>query len=390
MSRKSLLLGLLFLLTVVLTGCYKIPQLPPEVIPQVTVEQVESKDVQLYTYATGYTEASQSVDIEARVEGFLQVAYFKEAEIVEKDAPLFLIEQQNYQAQLQSKTANLEVLQAKVQLTEANLARSKTLLDRNSITLQEYQTSFAENEQAKASVKAGEAEVNIARINLGYTTITAPIRGMINEKAVDLGNVVGPGSGNTKLTTIKCLNPLYVYFDLTDVQFNAMMNRLAENAAKGFEPKTAPLLQTDEGRELVPFEMALAGDVTENGMPAFRYGGIINYIANTIGRDVGKITCRGETANPDYRIFPGQICSIRIPYTVVQDALVIREAAILSDLSEKYVLIVDDKNIVNRRTVTFGDLTDAEHRIVLSGLHAGEKYIVSGMQKAKIGKQVKY
>ena len=390
MKRNTLLFGTLYFLTTVLTGCYKIPQMPPEVVPQVEVEQVESRDVPLYTYATGYTEASQSVDVEARVEGFLQEAYFTEAEVVEKDAPLFLIEQQNYQAQHRLKSANLDVFKAKVQLTEANLARAKTLLERNSISQQEYQTSFAENEQAKASVKAGEAEVNIAQINLGYTTITAPIRGMIHEKTVDIGNVVGPGSGNTKLTTIKCLNPLYVYFDLTDVQFNAMMSRLAENKVNDTEPKTAPLLQKDAGKEPMPFEMALAGDVTENGLPVFNYGGIINYIDNTIGRDVGKITFRGEMSNPDYRVFPGQICSIRIPYAVAKDALVIRETAILSDLSDKYVLIVDEENIVSRRTVRLGDLIDAEHRIVLSGMKAGEKYIVGGLQKAKIEKPVKY
>ena len=94
--------------------------------------------------------------------------------------------------------------------------------------------------------------------------------------------------------------------------------------------------------------------------------------------------------NSDYRVFPGQICSIRIPYTVAKDALVIREAAILTDLSDKYVLVIDENNIVSRRTVKFGELVDAEHRIVLSGLQAGEKYIVIGTQKAKIGKPVKY
>ncbi|MCL2624771.1 MAG: efflux RND transporter periplasmic adaptor subunit [Planctomycetaceae bacterium] len=378
-----------------MTGCYKVPQLPPEVIPQVEAALVESRDVQLYTYATGYTEASHSVDIAARVEGFLQEIFFTEADVVEKGMPLFLIEQQNYQAQYNSKLANLEVLKAKVQLTEADLARAKILFERNAITEQEYQTSFAENEQAKASVKAGEAEVHIAKINLDYTTISSPIKGMINRTNVDIGNVVGPGSGHTILTTIKCLNPLYVYFDITDVQFNAMMNHLAQIHADGdqagnSEPKTAPLLQTGEGRELVPFEMALAGDLTEKGLPAFHYRGMINYIDNTIGRDVGKITFRGEMSNFDYRIFPGQICSIRIPYADVKDALIIREAAILTDLSDKYVLVVDDNDLVSRRTVRFGELVDAEHRIVLSGLQAGEKYIVTGTQKAKIGKPVKY
>jgi multidrug efflux system membrane fusion protein len=390
MNRNTFLLGSFFLLTTVLSGCYKAVQLPPEIIPQVEVAQVESKDVQLYTYATGYTEASHSVDIVARVEGFLQEIRFTEATVVEKDAPLFLIELQNYQAMYDAKLANLEILKAKVQLTEANLVRAKNLVERNTITAEEYQTTFAENEQAKASVKAGEAEAHIAKINLDYTTISAPIKGMISKKTVDVGNVVGPGSGHTTLTTIKCLNPLYAYFDLTDVQFNAMMNHLATNKTGSAEPTTAPLLQNREDKEPLPFEMALAGDRTDTGVPIFNYKGIINYIDNTIGRDVGKITFRGEMSNPDYRIFPGQICSIRILYDVAKDALVIREAAILTDLSDKYVLVVDEKNTVSRRTITLGNLVDTEHRIVLNGLQADEKYIVSGLQKAKVGKPVKY
>jgi multidrug efflux system membrane fusion protein len=383
MDKNTLLLGCL--LVVIPCGCYKAPQLPPAIVPQVEVAQVESRDVTLYTFVTGYTEASHSVNVEARVGGSLQEVYFTEAAIVEKDAPLFLIEQQNYQAMYNAKLANLEVLKAKVQLTEANLARAKRLVEQNTISAQEYQTSFAENEQAKAAVLAGEAEANIAKINLDYTTISAPIRGMISRKTVDVGNVVGPGSG--KLTTINSLNPLYVYYDLTDIQFNVMMNYLADRNADAPEPKTAPLL---EGSEPLPFEMALAGDRTDKGLPIYKYKGVINYIDNTIGRDVGKITFRGEVANPDYRIFPGQICSIRIPYAVVENALVVRENAILTDLSDKYVLIVDDENNVSRRIVQFGDLVDAEHRIVLNGLRAGEKYIVNGMQKAKVGKPVRY
>ena len=390
MNRDRLLLGSFFLLLIVFNGCYKAPQLPPEIIPQVEVAQVELRDVQLYTYATGYTDASHSVDIMARVEGVLQEVHFTEAEVVEKESPLFLIEQQNYQAHYDSTLANLEVLKAKAQLTEANLGRAKTLVEQNAISPQEYQTSFAEHEQAKASVNAGEAEVNIAKINLDYTIISAPIKGMINKKTVDIGNVVGPGSGHATLTTIKCLDPLHVYFDLTDVQFNAMMNHLAKDRAEDVEPKTTPLLQREEGKEPMPFEIALAGDVTDKGDPVFNYKGFINYIDNTIGRDVGKITFRGEMPNLDYRIFPGQICSIRIPYAVAKDALIIREAAILTDLSDKYVLVVDAENNVSRRTVTFGNLVDTEHRIVLSGLQAGEKYIVNGLQKAKVGKPVRY
>jgi len=390
MNRDIFLFGLLFFQVVVFVGCYKAPQLPPEIIPQVEVAQVESRDVQLYTYTTGYTEASRSVDIVARVAGTLQEAYFTEADVVEKDAPLFLIEPQNYQAQYDAELANLEVLKAKALLTAANLERAKRLVEQNTISPQEYQTTHAEHVQAMASVAAGEAKVNISKISLDYTAISAPIKGMINKKAVDIGNVVGPGSPHTILTTIKCLDPLYVYHDLTDVQFNVMMNYLADRNAKEAEPKTAPLLQREEGAEPVRFEMALAGDRTDKGVPIFNYKGVINYLDNTIGRDVGKITFRGEIANPDYRIFPGQICSVRIPYAVAKDALVIRETAILTDLSDKYVLVVDAENTVRRRTVQLGDLVDAEHRLVLSGLQAGEKYIVSGLQKAKVGKPVKY
>jgi RND family efflux transporter MFP subunit len=273
-----------------------------------------------------------------------------------------------------------------MQLTEANLTRAKILLDQKTISDQEYQTSFAEHEQAKASAHVGQADAEIAKINLDYTAISAPIRGMINKKAIDVGNVVGPGS-QTKLTTIKCLNPIYVYVDFTDVQFNAMMSFLANGSTDAAEPKTAPLLQ---GSEPLPFEMALAGDRTGKGMPIYHYKGIINYIDNSIGRDTGKITFRGEIPNPDYRVFPGQICSIRVPQAVAKEALVIRESAILADLSDKYVLIVDDESNVHRRTVQLGDLIDAEHRMVLSGLRAGETYVIKGLQKAKVGKPVKY
>ena len=281
MNKIILLFGSFFFPAIVLTGCYKVPQLPSEVIPQVEAALVESRDVQLYSYATGFTEASHSVDIAARVEGFLQEIFFTEADVVEKGMPLFLIEQQNYQAQYDLKLANLEVLKAKWQLTEADLARAAVILEQDAIPEQEYQIFFANNEQAKASVKAGEAEVLIAKINLDYTTISSPIKGMINRKAVDIGNVVGPSNGPTLLTTIKCLNPLYVYIDLTDVQFNTMMNRLAQihaddNQVDDSEPKAVPLLQTEEGRELVPFEMALAGDLTEKGLPAYHYRGMIN------------------------------------------------------------------------------------------------------------------
>ena len=389
MNNKIILLSLLLLSANILNGCYKMPQLPPEIIPQVEVAQVESRDVQLYSYATGYTDASHSVDVAARVEGVLEEVYFTESEVVEKGTPLFLIEPQNYQAQYNSKLANLEVLKAKQQLTEANLERVKVLVEKNTLTLQDYQTNFAEHEQAKASVTAGEADAEIAKISLEYTAISAPIKGMINRKTVDIGNVVGPGTGHTTLTTIKCLDPLHIYYDLTDVQFNAMMNNLAKGRADDAEPKTAPLLQREEGKEPISFEIALAGDLTDKGEPVYSYKGIINYIDNSIGRDVGKITCRGEISNPNYHIFPGQICSIRIPYAVAKNAVIIREVAILTDLSDKYVLVVDAQNNVRRRTVLLGDLVDSEHRIVLSGLEVGENYIVSGLQKAKVGKPVR-
>lgn len=470
------------------SGCYPTPEPIPPIIPEVFVASVESRDVQLYQYARGKTEASDTVDIVARVEGFLQKVYFEDGQIVKQGGALFLIEQDNYKATLDSRVALLEVARAREILAEENLKRAKELFTSNTIPTEEYQTRVAEHEEAKAVVKQAQADIVLAKLKLDYTQIYAPMEGMIGEKQVSEGNLVGEGGTETVLATLRRMDPIYVYFDITDVEFNRMMQMLEkrlkeagmipesrspvvaddtgdvlhtvafrqtentpaaptatddapvapvpadvatasdETPAPATEPSGTPAasppdfyvppgstklggtvptvtelpqMQADENKEILPllqdarkldrdivFEMALPDGSFEKDKN-YRYEGILNYVDNTIGADVAKITLRGEIPNADYRIFPGQVCFVRIPMAIRKDTVVILEEALLADLNMKYVLVVNDKNIVEKRFVELGDLVDSRHRIVESGLKPGERYVARGTQKAKVNQEVK-
>ncbi|HBT77529.1 MAG TPA: hypothetical protein DEB39_11555 [Planctomycetaceae bacterium] len=155
------------------------------------------------------------------------------------------------------------------------------------------------------------------------------------------------------------------------------------------DQRVTPLLERAKHQNSpLVFEIALA-DGRSDGDRDYRFKGTLNFTDNTIGLDTGNITLRGEIPNADYRIFPGQACYVRIPLIVRKDVVVVREEAVLTDLTKKYVLIVGENNIVEKRYVTPGEMADTQHRIIESGLKPGESYIVRGTQKAKVGKEVK-
>lgn len=472
MNRNRLVLCCLcfsFALLPALSGCYKTPAPPPYTPPVVLTASVEAKDVQLYGISRGTTAASDSVDVVARVEGYLEASYFVESGIVQKGDPLFLIEQRQYEDELDQAAALLESSKAKENLAKANLDRAKQLVDQNTIPVEEYQTNLAAWQEAVAETKRAVANLSLARTRLIYTQIYAPITGMISRKYVTEGNLVGAAGEKTRLATINKMDPIYVYFDVTDVAFNDMLRLVdestrgdrkpadssssligslyhpvryqdagttpaaspaADQAAPPAEPvppqdssslpatppavpqetaalteaakKELPEMGMIENQETIPllergrdhrgvgldFEIALS-DSTTNEERKYEFQGRIDYVDNTIGRDVGKITVRGAIPNANYRIFPGQICHVRVPLKLQENAILIREDALMSDLTEKYVIVIDEKNIARKRTVRLGDMADSAHRIVLAGLQPGEKYVVQGTQKAKIGKEVK-
>lgn len=384
-----------------LTSCSRQQTLPSFTPPKVTVAVAQEQEVQLYEYFTGRTEAHAKVEVRARVKGFLEKILFQPAEYVDTEDPLFIIQPEEYQARLNAAEAQLSIDLAKQKLAETNLARAKQLVSSNAVSQQEVDTRAAQVEEARAKVALDRAEIAQRKLEFSYTQINAPISGMISRNLVDQGNLVGDTGEATLLATIVDPDPIYVYFEISDSQLlQALKNLRHEQKSEGEpsigdESKEEDSLEESTGQssdseglmeaqklDNTPFAISLEGDKD------FPYQGVITYMDNEIDPYTGTMTLRGEVPNPDHMIFSGWICNVQVPHRDKTVAVVVHEVAITTDLNSKYLLVVDDQNIVHRRNVTLGASLDDGMRIVEKGLQSGEKYIVEGIQKARVDREI--
>jgi RND family efflux transporter MFP subunit len=402
---------------------------PPEVI----VDSVAQEDVQIYMYTNGLTVPSNSVDIRARVSGYLEELSFEPGAIVNTGERLALIEQDAYKIALDTAKAELASCKAQAALAEANLVRQKALFDRGVGTAEEVQTQQASYDVALAAIERVNANIRKAELDLQYTTMSAPITGKTTKYLVDAGNFVSPTGAQAVLLSITQLDPMFVEFTLSDRQFIELKDRLGFREAFSEAVNTEGEGAGGEGRsaeDATKRPVALTGmpvDVSlMTGVNVFKFdynipGKVVALVDNQINYGTASITLRAEVKNPliktagveDYMIYAGQVCRVRIPYEEVKDAILIREEAILTDLDEKYVLIVSkemyhptdptgkpllDENgqekpayetdVVSRREIKLGRLLDTQKRIVLEGLKPGESYIVQGLQRARVGSEI--
>lgn len=382
------------LMVLACAGCER-PQTPTEqrAAPTVLVEEVQERDVTVYSYFTGFTEANEAVVVEARVRGILQSMHFEPTAHVNEGDLLFKIEPDQYLAAVDSAKAQKELDLARLALATANRIRVQALVQTNTVTEQEYQTRVAEEAEAAAQIKVDDAEIRMKEIDLGYTNVTAPISGLANRNLVDIGNLVGPGADvSSELVSIRNLDPMYVYFDVSDRYVQLMLER---GIVRDLE-KSGP---TNE----YPVE---CGTKEDNGYP---HKGVIDYMDNTLERSQGVAVVRGTFKNEDYRMFPGMVMQVRVPSPERKDAILVRDSAIGSDIQGRFVLVVDKDNVVHRRAIELGPLLEDGYRVALPAkaatddavdqmvegegekeqfLKAGERYIVEGIQKARLGMTV--
>jgi len=386
-------------------GCPGKSEKPPLPIPEVVVETVLVRDVQPYIEETGITDAYEFVEIPARVSGFLQEIRYASGDIVAVGAPLFLIQPDQYQSEVKSAEGGLASAQAHLRLTEANLARTKQLVEREASTQEDLDTATAQRDEAAAAVIQAEAQLETAKLNLSYTDIRSPIKGKVDPSIYSTGNLVGPAGRNMILTTVSGMDPIFVNFNISDSQFNSIRAYAREHKASAREGVRQQIQaasedggETAEQREgtlisgleefHIPFEISLIVG-SASGANEYPYKGVIETAYNKIDPSTGTITVRGKIPNADYAIFPGQICRVRIPIWTTPDTLLVRQEAIGTDMNQRYVYGVDDKNTVHRRVVELGALQADGTRIVTKGLEKGERYIVSGIQRVREGLQVK-
>ncbi|MDR0336931.1 MAG: efflux RND transporter periplasmic adaptor subunit [Planctomycetaceae bacterium] len=349
--------------------------MPQPPTPRVHVEEAIVRDVPKYFYATGKTTAVQSVEIPARVTGVLEKRLYKKGDVVAENKPLFLIEQTSYLIAVQSAQAKLNASKAKLALAESTLAKTRQLREQNAMTDLDMQTDISSREQAAAAVQDAEATLAQAELNLKFTEVISPITGKTDLTEIAIGNLVGPGTNNSILTTVVTIDPMGVIFSITDEEFHRLLDEYIRRREMG------------EPDEIKEFEMGFfKGSTPIVGNYPFK--GVIKALGNTINQSTGTLRIGGEIPNPRYEMLPGEVCRIRILEGIQKNAVLVHLEAVNIDLNQHYIFVVDDQGIAHRRNIELGEIQPDQTRIVLKGLQQGERYVVRGIQNVRDGVQV--
>jgi len=354
----------------VLAGCdgHNKYQAPPP--PEVGVAKPRLDRVTLYLELTGNTTAFNRVDLVARVQGFLEKVGYKDGERVAAGTSLFQIERVPYETSLQIAEAIQKQQEALLVQAEADLSRQVTLQQRQAVSEAKLDESRARRDSTTAALDQAKGQVQQAKINLGYTDIRAPFAGIVSARLADPGALVGAG-GPTKLATIVQVDPIYVNFSVNEQQVLQIREQL----------RSQGLTIKDLGP--IPVEVGLQ---TEAGFP---HAGRIDYIAPDLDQGTGTLQVRGVLENNDAVLLPGLFVRVRVPVQRDVEALLVPDRALGNGQLGRYVLIVNDKNIVEQRPVQTGDAVDGGMRIIKGGLKREERIVVTGIQRAVPGSAIK-
>jgi RND family efflux transporter MFP subunit len=356
-------------LCLALAGCARPPsEAPAAAPPAVTVSYPVEREVTDHADYTARTAAVDSVELRARVSGYLDKVNFKEGALVNKGDLLFEIDPRTYQAVLQQAEGGLAAVEARVQQRDADLGRARRVVVSQAIGREEYDRIVGDRNEAVALCATQKAAVERARLDLGFTKVTAPVSGRISRYYVTVGNLVSAGdlTGGTLLTTIVSVDPMYAYFDVDERTVLRVKQLIRAGQAK----------LPEDGE--IPVWLGLAN---EDGFP---HQGIINFIDNQVNAKTGTLKARGVFPNKGEALSPGYFARVRVPIGAPHTALLITERALDTDQGQKIVCVVDSDNRVATRPVRLGALHDGLREIT-DGLKSGERVIVNGLQQVRPG-----
>ena len=358
-------------LLLLITACgQQQPTAAPPPAPKVTVSQPINREVVEWEEYTGRLEAVESVEVRARVNGYLQSIHFKNGVTVKQGDLLFVIDPRPYQAELERAKAELALANARLERTSKDLGRAQVLVRSRAVSEEEVDTRVSDQRQAQESVQAARAMVNAAQLNVEFTQVRAPISGRISRNLVSVGNLINGGTTqSTLLTTIVSLDPIYCYFEADERSFLRGI-RQARNGDRA---------NGRAGKQ--PIYVALAD---EEGFP---HQGSIDFVDNRLDQNTGTITVRAVLPNADLLLTPGLFARVRVPSGDKYRALMLPPEAVASDLSQQFVFVVDAQNLAQYRKVTPGPIIDGL-RIIRDGLQPDDWVIVKGVQRAKTGAKV--
>ncbi len=361
-------------LAVLLTGCgqgqqQKQAKAPP--LPTVTVANPVKRTITDYDEYVGRFAAVNAVEVRARVSGYLDGVHFKDGQLVKQGDLLFTIDKRSFQNALDQARATLTQAKANLSYAQADLERGQSLVKEKTITQQLFEQRTQAARIAQAAVTRAEAAVRQAELDLQFTELRAPIDGRIGARQVSPGNLVTGGTSNTTLlATIVSINPIYFEFTFDEATF-LRYQRLGN---------TGHDVASRNGG--VPVTLKLIDEKT------FGHKGRMDFVNNVISMSTGTILGRAVFQNPNSLFTPGMFARVRVPASAPHEALLVPDAAIASQQTQKYVLVVDDKSVAKPKTVTLGQLV-GKLRVIESGLAPDDKVVVKGLARVRPGQKVR-
>jgi RND family efflux transporter MFP subunit len=353
-----------------LASCSSKPPAPPPP-PGVSVAPVLQRDLAEWDEFSGRLQAVDQVEIRPRVSGYIRRLTFTEGREVRRGETLFEIDPRPYQADLDRAQAQLEQARTAADLAAREVARAEKLVNVQAISREEFDSRTSAQANSVAAVRAAEAAVETARLNLGWTQVRSPIAGRVSRAEVTEGNLVQAGPPDaTLLTTVVSLDSMYLYFDSDEQTYLRYSGQAAADGSKGWHD------------ERLPVYLGLAN---ETGFP---HEGRLDFVDNRIDPATGTIRTRAIFSNKDRRFTPGLFARVKLVGGQRRPALLVRDAAVGTDQDRKFVLVLAKGDSLAYRPVELGRLADDGLRIVRSGLQPGERVVVNGLMRVRPGMKV--
>jgi RND family efflux transporter MFP subunit len=353
---------------VTLTACEQNTYSPPPP-PKVDVALPVQRQITRYLEVTGNTAPIKSVDLVARVQGFLQTINYQDGAFVKEGTTLFTIEPDTYKLKLDQAVAAEAGAQATLKQADLDFNRQKDLVARQAVSQATLDTSTSNRDNAIASLDQAKVNTEIARLNYGYTNVAAPFDGVVSAHLVSIGELVGVASP-TQLATIVALDPIYVNFNVNELD---VLKIRAEARRRGL---------TQANLKEFPVEIGLQ---TEEGYP---HKGTLDYVSPTLNQSTGTLAVRGVIPNPDRVLLPGYFARVRVPIPgeASEKALLVPDTALGADQGGRYLLVVNGDNVVEQRHVRTGPL-DGGLRVVEEGLKPDDRVVIEGLLRVIPGQK---
>lgn len=350
--RGSIAITFALLSVLLLSACDKKPSAQNSPPPAVTIAKPVSQEVRSYEIFDGNVAAYLSVDLEARVPGYLTKITFEDGAPVKKDQLLFVIEQDQYAQQVNLTRAVFE--EAKIEIT-----RQKALLKDNA-------TSQAAVDKAMSVYLQAEANLKLAEINFGYTEVRAPFDGLMGRHLIDVGNYLGASPQGVKLATIQKIDPIYVYFSINERDLLKFQRRFADEKTRKSEVNKLPVHVQLQGEEGYP------------------HTGTLDFAANLLSTSTGSLQLRAELPNQNFSMIPGLYAKVRVEYGEPRKAVLIPNSSVMTDQQGDYVFVVDESKKASRRNIKRGQKYASLIEIT-SGLSATDEVMINGFINVRDG-----